>query len=210
MREELTKFNISSRCCKIYLILYLGLKTVANQDFPRSPLMIAHRWVMEADRMIPSMQRRSDGVQCFVEPPPPKKESGLLNFLPGSWRYAETRVSVNRQRYDKILFQLDESTLHLLTPNHIGVRGDERADSAAKSAVDLTPNKSRIPYTDLKPTIDKFLHTKWQQQWSNNINSSKFSQPWESGDRHLENQEENMLLYPDCELVIQGLLTVTF
>ena len=60
------------------------------------------------------------------------------------------------------------------TPSHTGVRGNERADSAAKSALDLTPDKSRIPYTDLKPTINKFLHTKWQQQWSNNINNKLF------------------------------------
>ena len=93
-------------------------------------------------------------------------------------------------------------------PSHIGVRGNERAGSAAKSALDLTPNKSRIPYTDLKPTINKFLHTKWQQQWSNNIHNKLFQiQPtWESGDQHRENPEENKLLYPDCELVIQGLL----
>ena len=50
------------------------------------------------------------------------------------------------------------------TPSHIGVRGNERAESAAKSALDLTPDKSRIPYTNLKSTINKFLHTKWQQQ----------------------------------------------
>ena len=60
------------------------------------------------------------------------------------------------------------------TPSHIGVRGNERADSAAKSALDLTPDKSRIPYTDLKPTINNFLHTKWQQQWSNNIHNKLF------------------------------------
>ena len=46
------------------------------------------------------------------------------------------------------------------TPSHIGVRGNERADSAAKSALDLTPDKSRIPYTDMKTTINKFLRTK--------------------------------------------------
>ena len=56
----------------------------------------------------------------------------------------------------------------------IGVRGNERADSAAKLALDLTPNKSRFPYTHLKPTINKFLHTKWQQQWSNNILNKLF------------------------------------
>ena len=95
---------------------------------------------------------------------------------------------------------------------HIGVRGNERADSAAKSVLDLTPDKSRIPYTDLKPTINKFLHTKWQQKWSNNIHNKLFQiQPtWESGDQYRENQEENKLLYPDCELVIQGLLTLSF
>ena len=60
------------------------------------------------------------------------------------------------------------------TPSNIGVRGNERADSAAKSALELTPDKSRIPYTDLKPTFNKFLHTKWQQQWSNNIYNKLF------------------------------------
>ena len=60
------------------------------------------------------------------------------------------------------------------TPSHIGARGNERADLAAKSALDLTPDKSRIPYTDLKPTINKFLHTRWQQQWSNNIHNKLF------------------------------------
>ena len=60
------------------------------------------------------------------------------------------------------------------TPSHIGVRGNERADSAAKSALDLTPDKSRIPYTDLEPTINKFLHTKWQKEWSNNIHNKLF------------------------------------
>ena len=51
---------------------------------------------------------------------------------------------------------------------------NERANSAAKSALDLTPDKSRIPYTDLKSTINKFLHTKWQQQWSNSIHNKLF------------------------------------
>ena len=54
------------------------------------------------------------------------------------------------------------------------MRGNERADSAAKPALDLTPDKCRIPSTDLKPTINKFLHTKWQQQWSNNNHNKLF------------------------------------
>ena len=54
------------------------------------------------------------------------------------------------------------------------MRGDERADLAAKLVLDLTPDKSRIAYTDLKPTINKFLHKKWQQQWSNSIHNKLF------------------------------------
>ena len=42
------------------------------------------------------------------------------------------------------------------TLSHIGVRGNERAVSAAKSALDPTPDKSRIPYTDLKQLINSF------------------------------------------------------
>ena len=41
-------------------------------------------------------------------------------------------------------------------PSHIGVRANHRADTAAKSALD----KYNIPYTDLKPKINYFLHKK--------------------------------------------------
>ena len=62
----------------------------------------------------------------------------------------------------------------MLVSKPLLVRGNERVDSADKLALDLTPDKSRIPYTGLKPTINKFLHTKWQQQWNNNIHNKLF------------------------------------
>ena len=97
-------------------------------------------------------------------------------------------------------------------PSHIKVSGNEKADSAAKLALDLSPEIISIPYTDLKPTISKFLYTKWRQWWTitSIINSFKFSPPWENRDQLLENQEENKSLYPDCALVIQGLLTLSY
>ena len=51
----------------------------------------------------------------------------------------------------------------MLDPKPYRSEGGERADSAAKSALDLIPDYFKIPYTDLKPKIDRFLHTKWQQ-----------------------------------------------
>ena len=61
----------------------------------------------------------------------------------------------------------------MLIPSYIGVRGNDRADSATKSSLDLTPDNFRIPYTDLKPTINKLLLAKWQQRW-NNIHNKLF------------------------------------
>ena len=67
-----------------------------------------------------------------------------------------------------------KETIICWIPSHNGVRGNERADSAAKSALDLTPDKFRIPYTDLKTTINKFLRAKWQQRWNNNTHNKLF------------------------------------
>ena len=54
------------------------------------------------------------------------------------------------------------------------MRGNVTADSAAKLAFDLTPDKFRIPHIDLKPKINKPLHAKWQQHWNNNTHNKLF------------------------------------
>ena len=59
-------------------------------------------------------------------------------------------------------------------PSHIGLSGNERVDSAAKLALDLSPDNTSIPYTDLKPQINLFLVTKWQQYWNDGINNKLF------------------------------------
>ena len=62
---------------------------------------------------------------------------------------------------------------HYLRKTCIQVR-NHRADAAAKSALDLTPDKYNIPYTDLKPKIINFLHKKWQQRRNRNTNNKLF------------------------------------
>ena len=79
----------------------------------------------------------------------------------------------------KLLSRLDSISSHkeiilCWIPSHIGARRNERADSAAKSALDLSPKVISIPYTDLKPTISKFPHTKWQQRRDINIHYKLF------------------------------------
>ena len=52
-------------------------------------------------------------------------------------------------------------------PSHIGIQGNEKEDRAAKKALQIDMCKPKIPYTDLKPTIKKFISDKWQKSWDN-------------------------------------------
>ena len=49
--------------------------------------------------------------------------------------------------------------------SHIDIKGNEKADSAAKSALDLPPVKVGVPYTDSKHYIRQYLFSTWQGNW---------------------------------------------
>ena len=51
-------------------------------------------------------------------------------------------------------------------PCHVGIRGNEKADSAAKSALDLPRAMAGIPYTDLKYIINQYIFSTWQDDWN--------------------------------------------
>ena len=76
----------------------------------------------------------------------------------------------------KLLSRLDLMPCHneigiRWIPNHIRVKGNERAELAAKAALHLRPDNSCIPYIDLKPKINRLFFAKWQRRWNNNINN---------------------------------------
>ena len=85
-----------------------------------------------------------------------------------------SRVYDNFKFLYKKVWKIIEGTTYVGSPSHIWVRGNERADSTGKSALDLTPDNFRILFADLKPQINKLLHTKWQQHWNNNLHHKFF------------------------------------
>ena len=50
-------------------------------------------------------------------------------------------------------------------PSHIGIRGNEAADVAAKESLDFNITASQVPYTDLKLHINSSIANKWQERW---------------------------------------------
>ena len=72
-------------------------------------------------------------------------------------------------------------TIHLCwIPNHIGIRGNEAADMAAKEYLDQDITVSQVPYTDLKSHINRYISSKWQERWSScqTISFFKLSHTW--------------------------------
>ena len=51
-------------------------------------------------------------------------------------------------------------------PSHVDIRGNEKPDSAAKSALDLPCAKFGIPYTDLNYIINQYIFSTWQDDWN--------------------------------------------
>ena len=47
---------------------------------------------------------------------------------------------------------------------HVGIKGNETADKAAKRA--CNPLNSPIPYSDIKLAVHSFIRQKWQREWN--------------------------------------------
>ena len=79
--------------------------------------------------------------------------------------------SISNCKFDNSLVQdillrfHNMSSKHIIIcwiPSHTGIKGNEKADIAAKSALLLPLSNFKLPYNDFKPIINKYLFNKWQ------------------------------------------------
>jgi ribonuclease HI len=54
-------------------------------------------------------------------------------------------------------------------PSHVGIAGNERADSAAKDALQFAISDIRLPHTDYKQMVKSYFTNIWQTQWNDNV-----------------------------------------
>jgi len=54
-------------------------------------------------------------------------------------------------------------------PGHVGIKGNGRADQAAKNSSDGPTHSHKIPYSDFKPHIWKYVFSLWQTQWDSRV-----------------------------------------
>ena len=54
-------------------------------------------------------------------------------------------------------------------PNHIGILGNQLADQQAKTLLLLEPTSFKIPFSNFKPSINKYILEEWQNSWNNSF-----------------------------------------
>ena len=74
----------------------------------------------------------------------------------------------------EILLKLDDickskEIVFCWIPSHIGIRGNEKADCAAKQSLNLSHSNVKLPFSDFKPSINKYVKAKWQTSWDGAI-----------------------------------------
>ena len=58
---------------------------------------------------------------------------------------------------------------YILTIKHTGIGGNEKADSATKSALELPHAKVGVPATDFKHCISQHILFTWKDEWNGTV-----------------------------------------
>ena len=71
--------------------------------------------------------------------------------------------------------ELNKVIIFYWIPSHIGIIGNEAADTAAKAGLDLRVTDMQLPYTDFKYYIIQHIKSKWQAKWNTAVDNKLHS-----------------------------------
>ena len=94
-----------------------------------------------------------------------------------------------------------EKILFNWIPSHVGIRGNDKADAAAKAGLSRRVTDVPIPYFDFKKHINVLLKRKWQTQWDETVNNKLHEiHPqlglWPGGSRIIKREESVLARVP--------------
>ena len=69
------------------------------------------------------------------------------------------------------LHTVHKTVIFCWLPSHVGISGNERADSAAKAALQKDVSNCLISYTDTYQYIRQYVHDMWQREWDTAVNN---------------------------------------
>ena len=64
---------------------------------------------------------------------------------------------------------IDKEIVLCWLPSRICIRGNEMLDKQAKTSLPFKPTSFKIPFSNFKPSINKYILDQWQTSWNNSI-----------------------------------------
>ena len=74
-------------------------------------------------------------------------------------------------RFLVFLYTVHKTVTFCWLPSHMGISGNERADSAAKAALQKDVSDCLISYTDAYQYISQYIRDLWQIEWATAVNN---------------------------------------
>ena len=87
---------------------------------------------------------------------------------------SDSRI-LNLKQKIHLLSEKNKKIPFVWVPSHIGIEGNEQADATARKTLENKIIKGhKIPYTDFKSKIKKYIQNTWENDWKKEINNKLF------------------------------------
>ena len=92
----------------------------------------------------------------------------VLQALLSKWDHHTVQIIM---RFLVFLHTVHKTVIFCWLPSHMGISGNERADSAAKAALQKDVSNCLISYTDAYHYISQYVRDLWQSEWDTSVNN---------------------------------------